>query len=362
MAFVAAGVVPALVIAVLALVLLGHRSQQHAGQRSGQHALRSLLRAPAGAAPRAIPGQITTSEKCRERAGSMNLLGSSGASAIATVSLTNGSIDGYAWDLRAKAGENGFDAVEDGRFVLDGHALGMCGEANPAEFALVDKGSRGIVYGYLANPGTFKMTLETSLGLVPVRRTRQVLGGTFFIISLPRAACSYSWITLLAFRPATPVIQSSDPDRHYLSFGTCQPNQAVSTTGGHGSWTVPGRNQPGPTVIDEINLRPPAGHTGGSGIVQELRQNGQYRITVAASRLPANTKHNAYAVWLYQSPSMSRLLGFVYPSVGTNGQLHTAGQLPPNASHYHEILITLETSQQPPEPSKIVLIGRGEFR
>ena len=89
----------------------------------------------------------------------------------------------------------------------------------------------------------------------------------------------------------------------------------------------------------------PAGARGAAGIV------------IAAAGVPANTKHDAYAVWLYKSPSKAKILGFVNPGVGSNGRLSTAGALPADASQYSQVLITRETQQSPKAPGTIVLQG-----
>ncbi len=73
--------------------------------------------------------------------------------------------------------------------------------------------------------------------------------------------------------------------------------------------------------------------------------------------MPPNTKHDAYAVWLYNSPTDSHILGFVNPGVGTNGRLSTAGALPTNASHFKQLIVTLETQSNPKRPGKIILQG-----
>lgn len=78
---------------------------------------------------------------------------------------------------------------------------------------------------------------------------------------------------------------------------------------------------------------------------------------IDAQGLPANTAHNAYAVWLYNSPSSHSFAGFVKNLVGKNGRLAAQGQLPAGASRYHHLLITLETQQKPASPGEVVLSG-----
>ena len=88
-----------------------------------------------------------------------------------------------------------------------------------------------------------------------------------------------------------------------------------------------------------------------------LKQGGKAGIAIGAQNVPANSKHDAYAVWLYNSPTDSHILGFVNPAVGSNGELQ-AGRAATNAAHYKQLLVTLETQQSPKAPGQIVLQGQ----
>jgi hypothetical protein len=112
-------------------------------------------------------------------------------------------------------------------------------------------------------------------------------------------------------------------------------------------------------IVAQINLRPPSGVSKAVGIAEVLRAKGRTGIAIVAQGLTPNTTHpaNAYAVWLFNSPTDSRILGFVNPGVGKTGRLQTAGGLPTNASHFHQLLITLETRSNPRSPGRIVLQG-----
>jgi hypothetical protein len=112
-------------------------------------------------------------------------------------------------------------------------------------------------------------------------------------------------------------------------------------------------------VLAQINLKPPAGSGKQVGIAEVLQAQGKVGVAIVAQGLAANAKHppNAYAVWLYNSPGDSHILGFVNPAVGSNGQLKTAGGLPSNASHYKNLLVTLETQSNPRTPGQIILEG-----
>jgi hypothetical protein len=110
-------------------------------------------------------------------------------------------------------------------------------------------------------------------------------------------------------------------------------------------------------LVAQINLNPPSGGSA-KGVADVVRSGSTQGLEIVASGLKANTKTNAYAVWLYNSPADSHLLGFVNPAVGSNGNLRTVGTLPSNASHFGQILITLETQAKPTSPGTIILQGQ----
>jgi len=111
------------------------------------------------------------------------------------------------------------------------------------------------------------------------------------------------------------------------------------------------------TPLAQVNLVSPTAGSKAAGVAVVLRQGTTTAIAIRAQNVPANSKHDAYAVWLYNSPSDSVRLGFVNPPVGGNGVLQTLGPLPSNAGHFSQVLVTLETSGSPRTPGKIVLQG-----
>ncbi len=111
------------------------------------------------------------------------------------------------------------------------------------------------------------------------------------------------------------------------------------------------------TPVAQINLLSPSGSKSTAGIAEVLRQGSTTAVAIVAQGLAANTKHDAYAVWLYNSAADAHRLGFVNPGVSKNGRLETTGPLPSNASSFKEILISLETSANPKSPGHIVLQG-----
>jgi hypothetical protein len=113
-------------------------------------------------------------------------------------------------------------------------------------------------------------------------------------------------------------------------------------------------------VISQVNLTPPSGQSKAAGIAEVLRQGATNGVAVVAQHVtPNSTKPpNAYAIWLYNSPGDAHILGFVNPGVGKNGRLSTAGGLPSNASHFKQLIVTLETSGAPKTPGTIILQGK----
>jgi hypothetical protein len=114
-------------------------------------------------------------------------------------------------------------------------------------------------------------------------------------------------------------------------------------------------------VVAQINLSPPSGGKASkaAGIAEILNEGSADGVAIVADNVPANTTHppNAYAVWLYNSRTDAQILGFVNPGVGKTGRLSTAGGLPSNASHFKELIVTLETSAKPKQPGTIILQG-----
>ena len=145
------------------------------------------------------------------------------------------------------------------------------------------------------------------------------------------------------------------------------PTTAVSTTAA--STTTPAASASSSTttttsstaakVVAQINLTPPAAGSKAAGIAEVLREGTTNGIAIVAQNVPPNTTHppNAYAVWLYNSPTDAKILGFVNPGVPKSGKLSTAGGLPANAAHYKELIVTVESSANPKAPGTVILQG-----
>jgi hypothetical protein len=116
------------------------------------------------------------------------------------------------------------------------------------------------------------------------------------------------------------------------------------------------------SVVAQINLSPPASdkNSKAAGIAEVLNEGSVDGVAIVAQNVPANKtgRHpNAYAVWLYNSVKDASLLGFVNPAVGKAGRLSTAGRLPPNASHYKQLIVTVETNPKAKRPGSVILQG-----
>jgi hypothetical protein len=109
--------------------------------------------------------------------------------------------------------------------------------------------------------------------------------------------------------------------------------------------------------LAQVNLTSPQAGSKTKGIAIVVRQGTTTAIELAAQAVPANTSHDAYAVWLYNSPTDATLLGFVNPGVKSDGVLRTLGRLPTNASHFKQLLVTRETQAKPHTPGTIMLQG-----
>jgi hypothetical protein len=115
---------------------------------------------------------------------------------------------------------------------------------------------------------------------------------------------------------------------------------------------------PASQPVAQINLFAPSGKTNVVGLAQVFRMGSRRAIVIAAQGLSPGT----YALWLYNSRSDARLLGFVPQKVGSNGRFATQGQLPSDAAHFRRMVVTRETitkqTKKPPsQPGSIALQG-----
>ncbi len=132
-----------------------------------------------------------------------------------------------------------------------------------------------------------------------------------------------------------------------------------STVSGTGTGTSTTGTSTSAQLLKQLNLLAPDGSKKVAAVVQVAREGTTTGIVIIASGLAANTTHNAYGVWLWNTTSdHGKFLGFYSKRVTSNGRLEAAEALPSDATSYNEMLITLETAQKPTKPGQVVLQGK----
>jgi hypothetical protein len=140
------------------------------------------------------------------------------------------------------------------------------------------------------------------------------------------------------------------------SKSTSTPAASSPATSPTGTTATTGTTTPKAQVVGQSNLNPPDGKGQAKGVAFVVKEGTAYGIVIEAAHVAPNN-HNAYAAWLYNSSTDAVRLGFVSPAVGKSGQLQVGSPLPSNASHYKQLLLTLETQSNPKSPGTIVLQG-----
>jgi hypothetical protein len=117
----------------------------------------------------------------------------------------------------------------------------------------------------------------------------------------------------------------------------------------------------GPTVENQIALKPPAGPKSGSiGVIEIIAEKSKQAFFIEAQHIP-ESKGFYYAIWLYNSPTSALALS-KSPAVGSTHRLAGGSLLPSNAGEFHEILLTKETTAHPKHPGRVVLRGAFSLR
>ena len=126
----------------------------------------------------------------------------------------------------------------------------------------------------------------------------------------------------------------------------------ASTTG---TGTGTGTTGTTPQSVATVKLTPVAAGSKAQGVAEAFLQSGTPYLAIVAINLSPNS-HNYYAVWLTNSPSDSRLLGFA-PRVTSTGHLQAATPLRTTDGHFKTLVVTLETQPHPKTPGTTVLTG-----
>jgi hypothetical protein len=113
-----------------------------------------------------------------------------------------------------------------------------------------------------------------------------------------------------------------------------------------------------PEIQEQINLTAGVKGSKARGVVLLLEQDGQRVYAFRADNLGVASPR--YAVWMYNSASSHKFLGFAPPVTGSGeqkGRLTAVTAVPGDASKFKELVITREQVDKPTKPGLIVLRG-----
>ena len=111
-----------------------------------------------------------------------------------------------------------------------------------------------------------------------------------------------------------------------------------------------------PQVEAQINLFPPGGGKKPLGVANVVTQQGQRGIALVGQDVPATGGRFAYAMWLENSASDAKRLGF-FGAVKKNGRLQGFVLAPSDFGNFAKLIVTRETSRDPKSPGPVVLSG-----
>jgi hypothetical protein len=180
----------------------------------------------------------------------------------------------------------------------------------------------------------------------PRRRKGMLIAG----LSLATAILAVGVVVLVANSGSSP----PKPQRSYTHTG---PTGETATTQTNTTTSGTTTTNTGPQMLAALNLTSPVGATQTLGVAQVVRDDGVVGIVIDATGVPANSAHNAYGVWLYNSTTSNKFVGFDPNLVGKDEKLAIEGTLPTDAPDFKRLEITLETQQHPKTPGEVVLSG-----
>jgi hypothetical protein len=117
--------------------------------------------------------------------------------------VANGTIEGATWSLWSAKDQSGAEALEDAGLVFNGREYGLCpGFPNPSETEMIETGGDAIIYGVVNYPGLATVEVGTgsqgfTMGTnLPSPHVAVVNGVSFYIGTLPRSACDYTYLVV----------------------------------------------------------------------------------------------------------------------------------------------------------------------
>ncbi|MEJ7797810.1 MAG: hypothetical protein WKF42_04855 [Solirubrobacteraceae bacterium] len=116
-----------------------------------------------------------------------------------------------------------------------------------------------------------------------------------------------------------------------------------------------------PQAIAQGRLAPPSGSSSDASaqtaIVRYPAKN-QFKLLIAAKKLPAAASGQTYGVWFYTNESNAQFVGVPKKPVADNGNLDVVADLPAETPPHRQLLITRESVEKPERPGRIVLRGK----
>jgi Sigma-70, region 4 len=202
----------------------------------------------------------------------------------------------------------------------------------------------------LASEGPPPATSSAPRGAHGGRNGAPRSGGAALPVSRRGGAIVLAAIAVVIVVVVVVVLTSGGSSSHKT--GASGGSGASAQTSGGSTRTTSGKT---PQVTNQITLTPPEPGSKAIGLVEILTEGAEHAFYIAAEHL-APSKGFTYVVWLYNSPTSAEAVS-KSPNVGSNGRLQGGALLPSNASHFHQILLTRETSERPTSPGPTVLSG-----
>lgn len=161
--------------------------------------------------------------------------GSPAALEASTTEVANGTIEGATWSLWSANGQTGAAALEDGGLVFDGNEYGLCpGYPNPSETEMIDTSGDAVIYGIVNYPGLATVTIGTGTqgftidAALPSPHVAVVNGVSFYIGTLPKSACDYSYLVIDTTSPSASA-------EHNIGFGENGDGEGYAITNNPGN-------------------------------------------------------------------------------------------------------------------------------
>ena len=207
-----------------------------------------------------------------------------------------------------------------------------------------------IAAGSLAGPANGQPSPPAADAAAP-RSSRT--GGIVLLSVL--AAAIIAAVVIFVIKPGGGSGPSRDPS---ATVGQASGHSSTSSSASSSSQTTSGSQTA--AIVGQINLTPPTGGGKTKGVALVLRQGSLRGLGIEAEHVPPTPAkpRTTYAVWLYNSPSDAKRLGYFSKGVNKKGALGSTAELPANAAHYKYLIITVETGDKASKtPGEVLLQG-----